>query len=396
MPLSRARLFAIPVVGYALHLIWALLRLPRNDDRIRELRQAVADLQTQGPAAAPPAASEPPEVTADAVERVYTALLGRPPEVPGNRANTSVLDFCLSVATSEEHKQLVADEVMRARGQALQISKTTLGYMITHSQDRVIGQMLRFHETFEESDIRMVLGFIANTDGPVDKGIFLDIGANIGTHGLHALSEGFAQVIALEPDPTNFRMMRANQILNGKDTQVLNICAAASDADATGTLEQSDENFGDHRVQLQTGGTELYEESQRETQQIRLARLDTLLAEAGIAPEALSLAWIDTQGHEGQVLSGADTLLAAGTPMVMEFWPYGLARADGYPKLRAALNTGQRLYDLREIKEAGTARVMDIAALDALYAHLLQQETDAQGADGPVYTDILVLKPKTS
>lgn len=389
--MSRSRLFTIPVLGCLLHLVWALLRLPKSETRLQERRHRIGALEVS--TAGPPERSTEaqPHVPAEAVHRVYSELLGRPPEIPGPRENTSVLEFCLGVATSDEHKQLVTDEMMRARGQELQISKTNLGYMVTHSSDRVIGQMLRFHDTFEESDIRAVLDFVARTDGPMETGVFLDIGANIGTHGLHALSEGFERVIALEPDPMNFRLMRANQILNGKDGQVLNICAAASDTDGTGVLEQSTENFGDHRVQVGAGGTDLYKEGTRKTEKIRLARLDTLLEEAGVAVDTLSLAWIDAQGHEGQLLRGAGTILAAGVPLVMEFWPYGLSRAGGYPQLRACLDMGQRLYDLREIK-AGTARPLDLAALDALHDRLLREEMEAGGANGPIYTDILVLK----
>jgi hypothetical protein len=45
MALDKSKLFEIPILGYALHLVDALFRLPRNDDRIKELRLAVKALE---------------------------------------------------------------------------------------------------------------------------------------------------------------------------------------------------------------------------------------------------------------------------------------------------------------------------------------------------------------
>jgi hypothetical protein len=74
---------------------------------------------------------------------------------------------------------------------------------------------------------------------------------------------------------------------------------------------QSNINVGDHRV--------------APGQQVRLARLDDLLHENHIEPKDVSLVWMDVQGFEAQVLTGAKEVLAAGTPWVMEFCPPMLA-----------------------------------------------------------------------
>ena len=52
--------------------------------------------------------------------------------------------------------------------------------------------------------------------------------------------------------------------------------------------------------------------------------------EAGlIALDGLGLVWIDAQGHEGHILTGARSLHGADVPVLIEFWPYGLERAGG-------------------------------------------------------------------
>lgn len=43
---DKSKLFSIPILGYVLHFVDAVFRLPRNDQRIKELRSAVDDLKS--------------------------------------------------------------------------------------------------------------------------------------------------------------------------------------------------------------------------------------------------------------------------------------------------------------------------------------------------------------
>ncbi|WP_449411898.1 FkbM family methyltransferase [Methylobacterium komagatae] len=55
--------------------------------------------------------------------------------------------------------------------------------------------------------------------------------------------------------------------------------------------------------------------------------MDDLLTRQGLSERLpRSLIWIDVQGWELQVLLGARAAVAAGVPIVIEFWPYGLQR----------------------------------------------------------------------
>lgn len=45
---DKSKLFKIPILGYTLHFVDALFRLPKNDDRIKELRLMVSDLRKNG------------------------------------------------------------------------------------------------------------------------------------------------------------------------------------------------------------------------------------------------------------------------------------------------------------------------------------------------------------
>jgi hypothetical protein len=76
---------------------------------------------------------------------------------------------------------------------------------------------------------------------------------------------------------------------------------------------------------------EEFVESARKVIQVRACRLDDLLSTEAVEPQDVALLWMDVQGHEKHVLDGAETLLHFGTPVVAEFWPYGLLRAGVSP-----------------------------------------------------------------
>lgn len=199
------------------------------------------------------------------------------------------------------------------------------------------------------------------------------------------------RVISIEPDTTNFRILRANQILNGKDEQFINVCAAAPDRDGVGLLELSPDNFSDHRVRLDSSVAVQdlydYDEVKRNVIQTRLARIDTLLAENGVSAKELGLVWIDTQGHEGHALAGAQSLKSAKVPIVAEFWPYGLERSRGYKKLRDLLSEDACVYDLQQFIRSGSKTPLNIDDLDLLYDRMLTDETEKKA----VFTDILIV-----
>lgn len=223
------------------------------------------------------------------------------------------------------------------------------GHWITHRSDMVIGHALRRDGHFEEGDIDKVLALLDGLGRPAGGGVFLDIGANIGSHSVHAARLGFERVISFEPDPTNFRLLRINALLNGVEDQIEALNAAASGAPSVMVLEISNDNFGDHRIQS-TSGHEMpdhYGEMARGQISVAVTSVDVALSQRGIAPESVSLVWIDTQGHEGQVLSGATTLLAAGVPIVIEFWPYGIERSGGFSVLGPVLEGCERIIDLQ-------------------------------------------------
>ena len=215
--------------------------------------------------------------------------------------------------------------------------------------------------------------------------IFIDIGANIGTSTIPALKAfGALSAISIEPDPENYKFLRCNLIANEVEDRVRTVQVALSDEAGTGTLEWAEGSWGDHRIRTRPGQPDgTYRESLRPTMAVPLRRFDDVARDLPIDLSQVGVVWMDVQGHEGHVLAGASSLLASDIPVAIEYWPYGLRRADGLTMLHDLIAANYRtVIDVRA-SMAGVGGVElpanDVATLAAQY----RDET---------YTDLLLLK----
>jgi FkbM family methyltransferase len=204
---------------------------------------------------------------------------------------------------------------------------------------------------FEKETLRRMLAALDRFGVSTLRGMnVLEVGANIGTETVSLLSHhGVERVVAFEPDAENARFLRANLALNGLHDRAEIHEMALSDVDATLVLERSVNNCGDHRIRtLDARGPDLYNEHERATTEVPARRIDSL-AEAGeLDLDSIGLVWMDAQGHEGHVLGGARRLIAAGTPVLTEYWPYGLGRAGGLDQFHTLVADGYgTVVDLR-------------------------------------------------
>lgn len=212
----------------------------------------------------------------------------------------------------------------------------------------------------------------------------LEIGANIGTETVSfLLRHGVERVVAIEPDPENVRLLRANLALNGVHDRVTIYEMALSDLDGTVVLERSEDNWSDHRVRVANStGPELYAEGQRTTSTVAARRLDSLVDTGEIDLDHIDIAWIDAQGHEGQILAGGEQLVLSGIPIITEYWPYGLRRAGGLKHFHELVSRNyDAIVDLRHPSVTLAAdRVTELA----------DRYTEHNGEDP--YTDLLLIR----
>lgn len=265
------------------------------------------------------------------------------------------------------------------------LSEANIGPIVSRLSDAVIGHAIRTKRQFEEAEISNVVRLIEELGRQVTHSTFIDIGANIGTHSLYALKNDFQRAICIEADAGNFKLLRINQILNEVDDRCINFLIAVSNEQGTAKLELSPTNFGDHRIVLGDHPSRNdFGENERLIREVEKTSLDDLLGGLSMKAADIGLAWVDTQGHEGHVLAGASDLLESDVPIVVEFWPYGLERINGYEKLRAAISrSNRRIVDVRRGSEI-SRNFLSADQLDAMYSAYLRQDAGA-------HTDILLL-----
>lgn len=213
---------------------------------------------------------------------------------------------------------------------------------------------------------------------------FIDVGANIGTSTIPAMRNfGASDVIAFEPEPRNYRLLRCNVIANDLESKVRTFPLGLSDSSRTADLEWDEGSWGDHRVRLRSDLVDgPYRESSRSLIRVELATFDDCVTSIPIDLERVAVVWMDIQGHEGQMLSGAKRLTSSSIPVAMEYWPYGLRRADGLSLLHDLIARHySEVVDVRaSMRES---RVISVPASDVDRLAL-----DYGGAE---YTDLVLL-----
>src|SRR4029079_4411614 len=89
------------------------------------------------------------------------------------------------------------------------------GHLFVDPSDRVLGSWLMWHGRWQREEIEQAIAIVRQAGRlPVD-GVFIDAGANIGTHVLYAMHSGaFARAIAFEPEPNNARLLHMSMAAN--------------------------------------------------------------------------------------------------------------------------------------------------------------------------------------
>jgi FkbM family methyltransferase len=278
------------------------------------------------------------------LNRLKTALIAR-----------SVAPIAASKARSWEVLTKVTPAVM---------SVGTPRYIVP--TDEFIGPGVWHNGTWDADVHHWALNALGN---PHRGRLFVDVGAHVGTTTIPAALDG-AYVHAFEPVRTNYALLVANLHLNGLEDNVKTCRAAVTSQAGTLRMALSPTNSGDHRVHSQGDGD--YNEATWPTEQVRAVTLDDEL------DETPAVVWIDTQGHEPDVLDGAQRTIRQA-PVVAEFWPYAAARSGRLDRYLEQIASFPRVVDVRASMEART----DVVVTDP--RRLVDQYP------GPELTDLLLL-----
>lgn len=161
------------------------------------------------------------------------------------------------------------------------------------------------------NDLDYLINLTEKYYGSVNRGIFLDIGANIGTASIyakHILPD--IKVMGFEPGKLNYDICRVNCIINNmNDILIENL----------GLGDRQESYYYDY-VPCNPGGSHISEETTGEM--VTVTTLDDYIQDNRIDSNEIAFIWMDVEGFESKVIIGAQKLLTNNRiPLFHEFNP---------------------------------------------------------------------------
>ena len=178
---------------------------------------------------------------------------------------------------------------------------------------------------------------LANRDRPID--VFLDIGANFGTHSILFASSG-VKVIAFEPNPDCQSYCMAVAALNHLSISWVNLALSDHDGEANLIYPKNQTWLGS--IETNASGALKRQFNGTVTARVKLDILDHYTADLPLSARILMK--IDVEGGELSVLQGARSLLARDKAPWIIFESNNIA---GRPELEGLLSRyGYRIFTL--------------------------------------------------
>ncbi|MBQ6296529.1 MAG: FkbM family methyltransferase [Selenomonadaceae bacterium] len=215
-----------------------------------------------------------------------------------------------------------------------------LNYLATAADNFVIRSMYMTGENHTAHELKVFRALSKKYYGidSTGEGIFLELGANVGTAGIYFCKKLAPNLkyLAFEPDAENFKLLHVNVILNDLDDR------------ATVVNFGLGEVFEEQQMYMNLtnpGGNGMFnkwlpDERNFPTETINIIPLDAFFAENKIAAQDVKYIWIDTEGYEAQVLLGAKNLLKENpAPIFMEFNPMAWNKTGYFERFIDLLKT---------------------------------------------------------
>lgn len=252
---------------------------------------------------------------------------------------------------------------------------------IIFNNDNIISKEMFVTGEFDLKKLRKSLDFL-NKKYKINT--LYDIGANIGVICIPAVKRGLVEkAFAVEPENKNFDLLKMNIAINNLQNKINTYNYALSDQDDKKIeMELAEDNSGDHRIKsmikFNTHG-----EEKRKTTEVFTKKFDTLFQ--NVSPKT-DLIWIDTQGYEPIILSGAKDLINSKAPIVLEFWPYALKRVGSWELMLKIIAQFDIYIDL-SLENIEPQEINEKSLLD-----LKEGWGEEKKGSYSLYTDLLLLK----
>ena len=166
-----------------------------------------------------------------------------------------------------------------------------------------------------------------------EPSLFIDAGANVGWHALHAARcNSIEAVVAFEPDPFNAWLLDRNLLENGIENVIVSCSALGAERGQARLYRYKASNRGRHSLAANHGyGSKI----------VPVVDLDSALGDLGLGDRRVAIFKIDVEGYEPAVIAGARVTLARTDAVIVEYTP-ALSQRSGLSAeaMLAALHAG--------------------------------------------------------
>ena len=146
-----------------------------------------------------------------------------------------------------------------------------------NAKDQVISRGLFVSGSADFDKFKVAIDLLRRHRAANTLDLLVDVGANLGSICIPAVTDSFAKrAIAVEPHPTNCRLLRANIALNDllDRIEVVDRAVSINDNELL-IMELSNDNWGDHRIFSPVRTPGLYGESERKQIEVRSIKIDS-------------------------------------------------------------------------------------------------------------------------
>lgn len=219
--------------------------------------------------------------------------------------------------------------VVRARVDAFPGARMNLDW-----EDAGISRDLLLHGTREEA----AGAFFRRALRPGH--VVVDAGANIGWYVLMeaAIVGPAGRIVAIEPGPRNYELLKQNIALNGFGDRVAAVHGALAAASGTATLHLARQS-NLHTLQ-RTAGMEGYVQFDGVVE-VQALTMDELVQQHGIEPADVNVVRMDVEGFEVDVFAGMQRILSEARDLTIfvELHPKLIREARGQDEYRAFIES---------------------------------------------------------
>ncbi|AJC81703.1 FkbM family methyltransferase protein (plasmid) [Rhizobium etli bv. phaseoli str. IE4803] len=187
-------------------------------------------------------------------------------------------------------------------------------HLMTFSPADYIGRKVFRKGHFERDAVDRLIVILRERGLHRKDATLVEIGGNIGTQTVYfALSNTYAKIVSIEPDPRNFPLLELNIRQNRLEEKARLVNCAAGERDGEIDFFLNRNNHGKSSAIRQ---------SPTDTKiSVPVKPVSEILADLAIDPAAIGLVWMDIEGYEPVACRSMQPLLARRVPLHMEFTP---------------------------------------------------------------------------